>query len=191
MIKDIELDSDEQLIQRIKKANIGLVPLWIMAASVFVGVLVGVFLIAKYQATVRAQTSIGLALILVIGSGLLLELLIYLAIKIYRGNHLILTNERLVLIYQAGIFHQAVSQLNLVDVQEATVKQPHLLANLFNYGTITIETAGEKDNLKFKLAESPHLFARQLDNAAEMYKKRQSNPYLTPQPAPPPAQNSL
>lgn len=189
MISDIKLDEDEKLIIKISRSKIGLLPLWLLALAVFLSVLGGVFTVAKYQDNLSPDISLGLAVLMILGVGAVVETIVLLAIQVYTSSRLFLTDERLILLARKGIFQQNVSQLSLIDVQDITVSQPHFTSNLFDYGTLTIETAGEKDNLIFKFLPDGHNFAQKLDDACEQYKLRdqarmaaQLSRHLPPQP---------
>ena len=179
MVSDIELDADEKIIYRVNRSIVGLIPAYLAAGITLVGVLFGVFQIARNQQAVSQNMPIGLALLLILGTGLLIGMVVYLFINVYKGNRMIITNERVVMFTQRGVFHQSVPQLNLVDVQEVTVHQHGMLSHLFNYGSIVVETAGEQKNIILKYAQNPHLAVKQIDDAAETY-KRAAQPRIPP-----------
>lgn len=175
MISDVPLDADERKIITVKRTSLWLIPLYLVGVAAFVGLLAGVYLIAKNQPTVRQNLPVPMALMMVILAAGLLGLIDYIFIKIYRGNRMILTSERIVLFTQTGLFHQSVPQLNLGDIQEVTVHQHGFLSHLFNYGTIIIETAGEQKNIVLKYALNPHFAVQQIDDASEAHKYKTSH----------------
>ena len=190
MVTEVELDADERLIQTIRRSYIGLVPIIVIAAAAFLAMLWGVYWVARYQATVTAAMPVPAALLLILGTALLVNAIAYLAAKVYLANRMTLTNERLVLITQISLFSQDVPQLSLADVQEVTVKQNGIIANLFGYGTIIVETAGEQKNIILRYAKDPHRAADQINDAAEVYKQAQTPPPAAPPQPPPPAPSS-
>ncbi|HPN67738.1 MAG TPA: PH domain-containing protein [bacterium] len=56
----------------------------------------------------------------------------------------IVTNERLIDIQQSGLFNRSVSELYLQQIQDVSGKQKGFMQNVFNYGDVLIQTAGEK-----------------------------------------------
>ncbi len=70
-----------------------------------------------------------------------------LAIYVYNHYYLVLTNNKLVVVKNINIVKRSVSQLAIGDVQDVTVMEPSLLARLFKYGNIKVETAGEQENI--------------------------------------------
>lgn len=57
----------------------------------------------------------------------------------------ILTDKRLIDIEQTGLFQREVSEIPLFRIQDVTVSIPGFAATFLKFGTITIQTAGEKD----------------------------------------------
>lgn len=66
----------------------------------------------------------------------------------------IITNERLVNIEQRGLFSRSVAELRYYRVQDVKSEVNGFLATLFNYGTITVETAAAEEN--FVMEQIPH-----------------------------------
>jgi len=60
----------------------------------------------------------------------------------------IVTNLRVIDIEQNGLFTRKSNQLAVKNIENVTYKQNGLLASIFNYGDVIIETAGEHDPSK-------------------------------------------
>lgn len=60
----------------------------------------------------------------------------------------IVTNLRVIDIEQNGLFNRRANQLALKNIQNITYKQGGLLAYVFNYGDVIIETAGQHDPVR-------------------------------------------
>ncbi len=60
----------------------------------------------------------------------------------YYYDILIITDERMVHISQNGLFNRHISELNLLRVQNVSTKIKGLLPTFFDYGNLTVETAG-------------------------------------------------
>lgn len=75
---------------------------------------------------------------------------------IWRRNKVIVTNQHIVDIDQIGLFNQTVSTLRLEEIQDisASIKGP--MQSLFQYGTIIIQTAGERANFVFDYVPNPY-----------------------------------
>ncbi len=167
----LELEPGEQILHEIRRTKIGLVPLIASGVIVFFGVLTAVYLMARFRDSLAESVPVGLAILGVIGLVILVALLLVVMISVYLGNRLQITNERIIDVTKRSLFNQDISQINLNQIQEVTVKQRNILESLFNFGTLVIETAGEQNNFTFKLAKGPHLAAKIVNDAQEEYEK--------------------
>lgn len=89
------------------------------------------------------------------------------SIYVYRGNYLVLTDQKLVFVRAHSLFSRSVSQLSIGDVQDATIEQKTLFSRLFDFGTVKIETAGELENFNFHYAKNPVFTAKCIVDAHE------------------------
>ena len=102
----------------------------------------------------------------------LVALFTYIGGRVYKSNHLVVTNENIIQVLQFSLFNRQVSQLNLAKIQDVSVDQVGLVQAYFGYGTIEIETAGEASNFKFAYAENPTRVAKIIIEAHEDYIRR-------------------
>lgn len=165
----IELDPDETLILTVKRSLWGLVPVIFTGLLVLAGVLLSVYLIARFQDSVAATIPVGVAIAFVLGLAVLIGIMILVHILVYLRNLLLVTSERLVVVIQRSLFSRSISQMSLDQVQEVTVVQKNIFENLFNFGSLNVETAGEKTNFDFKHAASPFNASKQIDEAKEAF----------------------
>jgi len=70
-------------------------------------------------------------------------------------NIYIVTNERVVDIDFLYLLYKKFSEAELVKIQDINYTAGGLLETLFNYGNVTIETAGESPNINFELIPYP------------------------------------
>jgi len=68
----------------------------------------------------------------------------------------IVTDKRIIDIEQVSLFHRSVSDFRIEKIQNITVKEQGLLANIFGYGSIKVETAGEQVDLSFNYLPHPY-----------------------------------
>jgi uncharacterized membrane protein YdbT with pleckstrin-like domain len=68
----------------------------------------------------------------------------------------IITNHRIIRIDQSGFFDRQVSSLHLNRVQDVQTDVRGLLAELFGYGTLSVETAGD-DAGRFRIRGIAHV----------------------------------
>jgi uncharacterized membrane protein YdbT with pleckstrin-like domain len=78
---------------------------------------------------------------------------------VYRHNVLIFTNVHLIYVEQIGIFGRRVSQLNFRNVEDVTGNKAGILHTIFNYGDVTVQSAGEQEKFIFTNCPNPELVA--------------------------------
>jgi uncharacterized membrane protein YdbT with pleckstrin-like domain len=98
--------------------------------------------------------------------------ILFLATYIYRQSMLIVTDKSLIQIMQRGLFVRKVSRLSMSNVEDVSAEQRGILPTIFNYGTLTIQTAGERENFLFPYCPSPNLYADRVLDARQAYANR-------------------
>lgn len=82
----------------------------------------------------------------------------------------IVTDRRIVDVNQNRLFNRSVSELSLEDVEDVSVEFAGVLATFFNYGQITIQTAGTRTNFHFLDIANPREVASIIVTLAEQAK---------------------
>jgi uncharacterized membrane protein YdbT with pleckstrin-like domain len=75
----------------------------------------------------------------------------------------------LVQIIQKSLFIRKISRLSFSNVEDVTAEQRGILASIFNYGTLLIQTAGTEDNFEFKYCPTPNKYADEIIEARQRY----------------------
>lgn len=173
-IQLFEKDDKERLIGEVGRHPIGITLIAFNAVFLTVALLTGLFYALRYQTdaieTTGINTNTDFSPFLIGFVSLLLILILVgsvIAAYVYNNNFLVLTDQKLVLIFQKNLFARKVSQLSIGDVQDVTVDQNSFFSRFFHYGTIKIETAGEQANFSFPYAPHPHEAAKVIVQAHE------------------------
>lgn len=95
---------------------------------------------------------IGLAVFLML---CFIFLLVLGTIWIWRRNKIIITTNHIVDIDQIGFFNKTVSTLHLDEIQDVSAKISGPVQTFMKYGTIIIQTAGERENFVFDYVPNP------------------------------------
>jgi uncharacterized membrane protein YdbT with pleckstrin-like domain len=167
----IELDPKEKLVCAIKKHPIGLfltyaLGIGIAIVTLFIGVFAGDWLEA--QNNFESSLPVGIVVsILAIALTFFILIATYIAGFIYQNNIIIVTTDKVAQILYKNLVDRKISQLSLGDLQDVTVEQRGLLARIFKFGTLIIETAGEQDNYNFSYAPFPYDCAKEIVTARE------------------------
>lgn len=171
--KLIEFDPDEQLICEIKKHPIGLFIIYMtgifVGLAVFLLLVVGSLFLSNDPLGFGDQSALLQATVAIVG-GILTVLVVLgtaLGAYMYKSNVVLVTSEKVAQLLYRTIFDRKISQLSLGDVQDVTVNQKGILARMFNYGTLIIETAGEQANFIFTFTPMPYERAKDIVGAHE------------------------
>ncbi len=156
----IEFDKDESLICEIRKHPIGLFFIYLTGLGislVFVAIL-GVALSDAINDIAGSSASSMKSLITVGGIIFIFLILVAMTISaiLYTNNVIYVTSEKLAQVLYITLFNRKISQLSIGDVQDVTVTQKGILAHMFNFGTLVIETAGEQQNYTFTYIPDPY-----------------------------------
>lgn len=167
----IEMDTGESLVCSIKKHPIGLIGIY--GTGIFVGLAVLFGAISsgfwiELQPDLATQFPIGLTL-WIIGAIIFMIIIFftYVAGYIYKNNIIIVTTDKVAQILYRNLVDRKISQLSLGDLQDVTVDQRGILARMFKYGTLVIETAGEQNNYNFTYTPLPYECANEIVAARE------------------------
>jgi uncharacterized membrane protein YdbT with pleckstrin-like domain len=150
---DVNLDSSEQVIKVVTRSWVGVLNQIVFGVVVFLLVLVGTFMLARYGEQYFEGIPLPLVYLVLIGLAILIGLALIVSIYVYFASKLTITNQKVVHHHQTSLFSHKDSQLNIARVEDVTSVQPGILAKIFNFGTITVETAGEDDNFNFTYAK--------------------------------------
>lgn len=164
------LDPNEQIIRKVNRHWIDLLPVAVSTTVLLIIVLVGGFSFGRYgdlMPGIRSELMIfALFIILIIAF-----LIFAVGVFVYRQNYLVLTNLHLIQVEQKGLFNRAVAQLSLARVQDVTGRRTGMLATVLNFGSVEVQSAGEKDKFTFYNAPYPQQLADQCLAAHEAFRR--------------------
>ena len=88
---------------------------------------------------------------------------------VYWGNRWIVTSDSITQVQQRGLFVKHSGQLSLESLEDITSEKNGLLMQMFNYGVLKAETAGERSKFMFLYCPKPEEYARLILNARESF----------------------
>ena len=121
--------------------------------------------------TFTNQVKVMVSLLFIIIAGLI-AVGTFITLWIYNQNRMLITDENVVEVRQIGIFSHRVAHLNMINVEDVAVIRKGILQTLFNYGTMTIETAGEEENFAFPNTPNPDKYRKIVINLHEQMIER-------------------
>lgn len=161
---------NETKLEVVHKHFVGLLLVYL---QIFVGLLAGGALIYFLTPVVftntadnqqRAYASVFMGIVAIL-AWLILAVYTY----IYRQSKLIITDQNLTQVIQRGLFSRKVSELSMANVEDVTANQHGILASIFGYGDLHVETAGEQNNFDFKFCPKPNYYGRIVLDARQKY----------------------
>lgn len=94
-------------------------------------------------------------LILLVLSALLDLFMVYLAVYIYQASRFILTPQHITVIRQFGLFAPQTRECDMTEVRNVLVSKRGFLSSVFDYGTLTVQTAGTYGDLVLPTIPQP------------------------------------
>ncbi|MDB5182558.1 MAG: hypothetical protein JWO47_342 [Candidatus Saccharibacteria bacterium] len=91
----------------------------------------------------------------------------FITLWIYNQSRILITDQNVIEVRQLGLFSHKVGHLNMINVEDVSVTKKGILQTFFNYGTMTIETAGEEENFTFPNTPNPDFYRRTVINCHE------------------------
>ncbi len=91
---------------------------------------------------------------------------------IYWGSELHVTDNEVTQVMHIGLFNRKFSRLDMENVEDVTSAQRGIIQSMFNFGTLTVETAGEQTNFSFPFCPNPNALARQIHDAKQAHMNR-------------------
>jgi hypothetical protein len=109
------------------------------------------------------------------------------ATKVYWGNSWIVTSDSITQVVQSSLFSRQSSQLSLGNLEDVSAEQNGILAHMFNYGVLRVETAGDRTKFMFLYCPNPNYYAQQILSAREEFEQGAHGETGAPQSQPAPA----
>jgi membrane protein YdbS with pleckstrin-like domain len=165
------LEPGESILTVVHRSVIGLIGIY-MVASIALLAIVGLVIALSPDTFRTSDNELSGSLMAVIAlAAVLLGLILFAATYIYRQSRLLVTDRSLVQIMQKTLFIRKVSRLSMSNVEDVSEEQRGILANIFGYGTLTVQTAGTMENFIFTLCPNPAKLADRIIEARQAYAK--------------------
>jgi membrane protein YdbS with pleckstrin-like domain len=170
------LQPGERVVAIIKRHPFGIVSMYV---ACIIGILVAAGLAFYLLPRLLDKYGTGDANIMVY-SGLAIVvagmvLILGIATSVYWQNQWTVTTDSITQITQKSLFTRQVSQLSMDNLEDVTVDQNGIIPHLFNYGTLKVESAGERSKFQFPYCPSPNEYARRILEAHEQFLEDRRN----------------
>jgi len=133
--------------------------LWIYI-FLWIGIIIAIYAILWFNALTN---------IINIMFSLVFVLFLYVSWLNHELDMYIITNNRIIWVEQISFLNRTVSECNLSQVQEVNSRTKWFFANIFNYWTLSIQTAWNKTTLEMDFCPDAMQKAREVLNVVDKY----------------------
>ncbi len=161
------MSAGEQNLFEIKRHPFGLIGLYISAGLAVIVVVIVAVLAPQYVAELKSSEDALYAV--AFGVVILALLYTYIGAVIYNGNRWVVTSDSITQISQTGLFSKQTSQLSLANLEDVTFEQDSFVQTMFGFGTLKVETAGERSKFSFPFCPNPNYYAKEIIRAHEQF----------------------
>lgn len=171
-IQPIEALPQERVIFRIKRHPIGILAVYFTSSVLLIVLAVVAFGVApRYFTSTSSSQVFGIAAVAYSIFLLLVSVFVYVAHIVYWDNSWTLSDESLAQVTRSSLFDKQSSHLSLGNLQDVIASQEGILPHMFHYGSLIVETAGEKSKFIFPLCPNPNLYAQHILEAREQFEQ--------------------
>lgn len=166
------IETGEHLVTIVHRHLIGIVGIYLGTLVAVLAVLfLGGFIMPGLFDNISSDGYSLLIALSLLGVGVL-ALVLFVATYVYRQSKLLVTDKSLVQIIQQGLFTRKVSRLSMSNVEDVHAEHRGILSTIFDYGILTIQTAGERENFIFNWCPNPDKYADRIIEARQAYAQR-------------------
>lgn len=172
----VVLQPGERVVCHLKRHPIGILSLYFSGAVAVAIIIILAFvllptLFEQYDlADMKSLIYGGLGLAVVA-----MVAVLAIATSIYWENQWVVTTDSITQISQHSLFGRQVSQLSMDNLEDVTVDQNGILPNMFNFGTLKVESAGERSKFQFPYCPNPNEYAREILKVHEQFLEERRN----------------
>ncbi len=146
----------ETTLRVVYKHIVSIMPFVLALFLVSIAAIVAVYYLGAYEVMIEEVLPSAVISLAGFASLFVIAFLFIGIIWIWRRNKMIITDQHIVDIDQVGLFNRKVSTLRLEEIQDVSVKVSGPMQTLLQYGTINIQTAGERRNFEFDYIANPY-----------------------------------
>ena len=178
----------ETVIFQIRRHPFGLVGIHIMAGLMLLITAVIIYgVLPHILKNVSTSNIVGIGTVVFLIMAALVFGFLAITHKVYWGNSWVLTSDSLTQVTQSSLFDKQSSQLSLGNLEDVTAEQNGIVAHMFNFGVLRVETAGERSKFVFPFCPNPNLYAQKVLGAREEFEQGKREPVIYQQPPAPTA----
>lgn len=152
---DLKLEENEYVELAINRSRIIIIFIWIAAAAGYAALLVGSIFLSSSLAenfTSIAKSYMQMIIIILLG---VITVAALIGTKVHNGNHLYVTNKRLIHHEMTSLFSKSVNVIDLTSIEDVSFRQDTIIDYAFKLGTMRMSTVGDETTYTFKYVNTP------------------------------------
>lgn len=148
----LRLEDDEYVEFAFKRARICLLAILAGITVAVIIILLGFLLVLIGQSMLddMGRNFVYIILATLLAAAILIGIV---AILVYQGNRLFITNKRVTQMIMTSPVSNSVNTIDLISVEDASFHQNGILQNLLHYGTLRLATVGDETTYTFKYSD--------------------------------------
>jgi hypothetical protein len=173
----IVLQPGEKIICEIKRHPAGVLVIYFWAVLAVAAITVVTMILGPKmvsQTAVMNNSSVAVMQAVGVFVDALIVLGTFAATIVYWRNRWVVTDDSITQIAQNSLFSGATSQIPMQNIEDVTVERRGFWQTIFNYGTLTLQSAGEQEKFLFLYCPNPHSYARTILETHEAFISRHS-----------------
>jgi hypothetical protein len=161
----------EQIVCEVKRHPIGIFGIYITAGTILLILAVLSLVVAPAAVSNDRGSVMAIGMVVFLIMACIIVGFVFIANKVYWGNSWIVSSDSLTQITQTSLFNKQSSQLSLGNLEDVTSEQRGIIAQLFKFGTLKVETAGERSKFTFPYCPNPSYYAQKILAARETFEQ--------------------
>lgn len=159
----------EQTVCEIKRHPIGIIGTYIVAGFLIIAAALAAVLVQLYLKNAASLVPLVWAICALVM--IVALVMLFVGTKVYWGNRWVVTSDSITQILQTSLFNVQSSQLSMGNIEDVTTEQDGILPHMFGYGSLRVETAGERSKFVFMYCPTPNEYAKKILNAREQFEQ--------------------
>ena len=154
----LPLEEGEYVELSVERSKLGLILIWGGGFVVVLGIIILGILVSN-SLTSRLASALSSTLpyfyLLIVSLILVAAVVCFVGSKIYKDNHLYVTNKRIFEYRTSGLFSRSTNIIELYRIEDVSFKQTGIFDYLFHIGTVRMSTVGDETTYTFPFVDTP------------------------------------
>lgn len=181
----LEMNETEYVVTEVRRSKLGLIGLWavdigilILIATVWILALSANSFIDSIPNTNQDFMPKETMTVALFATALIVLLFGWVASNIYKANHIIVTNQRLIQTIAKGLFDRKVQSVNLGGVEDVSFHKAGFVDSMLDIGSVKLSTVGEESTYNLRFVDNPEEVANDLSAIVQAAKNNQPIPSI-------------